>query len=83
MPWRSVSQNIRLPFELARVAPDEELIKVILEQYEHPFEFQLANHYRGMEILRRLIGIAQLPLQLSLEQKSKLLEKAKELILNL
>ncbi|MBS4072920.1 MAG: phosphotransferase [Algoriphagus sp.] len=63
--------------------PDEELIKVILEQYEHPFEFQLANHYRGMEILRRLIGIAQLPLQLSLEQKSKLLEKAKELILNL
>lgn len=62
--------------------PDEVLIKVILEQYEHPFDFQLANQYRGMEILRRLIGIAQLPLRLSLEQKSKLLEKAKELILN-
>jgi 5-methylthioribose kinase len=62
--------------------PDEELIKMISEYYRHPFDHHLADQYRGMEILRRLIGIAQLPLQLSLEQKSKLLEKAKNLILN-
>jgi hypothetical protein len=34
-----------------------------------------------MEIQRRLIGIAQLPLKLPLTQKAMLLEKAKNLIL--
>ena len=60
---------------------NEDLTQQLKKKYPHPFDNQLVNRYRGVEILRRLIGIAQLPLKLSLEQKARLLEKAKNLIL--
>jgi len=36
----------------------------------------------GIEIMRRLIGLAQLPLKRSIEEKKLLLEMARTLILN-
>ncbi|GMQ23611.1 hypothetical protein Aoki45_02930 [Algoriphagus sp. oki45] len=60
----------------------EEILSRILEQYKHPLENLLLNQYRGVEILRRLIGIAQLPLRLSLMQKEELLNFGKKLILS-
>lgn len=42
---------------------------------------KLLHKYIGTEILRRLIGLAQLPLSLTLEEKSGLAEEAKKLIL--
>jgi 5-methylthioribose kinase len=41
----------------------------------------LLNQYMGAEILRRLIGLAQLPLHLSLEDKKQFCEEATSLIL--
>lgn len=51
--------------------------------YEKPvgFDDQLLWQFVGVEIMRRLIGLAQLPLSLSLEKKVALLKKA-ELLLN-
>jgi 5-methylthioribose kinase len=48
---------------------------------ERNFDEKLLDQYVGIEIMRRLIGIAQLPVNLSLEQKAVLLDKAKSLIL--
>lgn len=53
-----------------------------LKFYEHSYAEDLVNAYRGMEIMRRILGIAQLPLSLSLNEKEALLEKAKNLILS-
>ena len=52
-----------------------------LKKYKHPFSPALLNQYQGVEILRRLIGIAQLPVSLTLSQKKNLLEKARKLVL--
>lgn len=60
----------------------EEVKSIVLATYSGLFDFQLVNQYRGMEILRRLIGIAQLPVNLTLSQKVELMETAKNLILN-
>lgn len=52
-----------------------------LKKYNHSFFSSLLNQYRGVEILRRLIGIAQLPVKLTLPEKKILLEKARQLVL--
>lgn len=59
----------------------ENLRKEFLKEYKHPFSAELLDQYQGVEILRRLIGIAQLPVSLSLSQKKSLLEKARKLVL--
>jgi len=40
----------------------------------------LLNQYAGVEIMRRLIGVAQLPLRLSLEARRELLARSQELV---
>lgn len=60
----------------------DDLKQTVLDTYSHSFDPQLVNHYRGMEILRRLIGIAQLPVNLTLAQKAELMKSAKTLILS-
>lgn len=67
-------------FDLARMNYSYQVD--FLKLYKHSYAVNLVNAYRGMEIMRRLIGIAQLPLSLSLEEKESLLEKAKNLILS-
>ncbi len=42
----------------------------------HPFSEELMQRFAGIEILRRLIGLAQLPLSLDLAQKEHLLKEA-------
>ncbi len=49
-------------------------------QMHNTIDPTLLQAYTGVEILRRLIGLAQLPLSLSLEEKGKLLEEAAKLI---
>ena len=50
--------------------------------YDRPdgFDETLLQQFTGIEILRRLIGLAQLPLSLSLEKKVALLAIAEELV---
>lgn len=54
----------------------------VLHSYEarRPLDVQLASAVAAVEIMRRLIGVAQLPLSLSLAQKKELLELSRELI---
>lgn len=54
----------------------------VKENYERPvgFDEKLLDQFTGTEILRRLIGIAQLPLALSIEEKQGLIEEAISLI---
>jgi len=59
----------------------EELKTAVLASYSHPFDPLLVNQYRGVEILRRLIGIAQLPVNLTLERKKEVLEQGKSYIM--
>jgi 5-methylthioribose kinase len=54
----------------------------VLERYKHSFDPELVNQYRGIEIQRRLIGIAQLPTEMTLSQKLELLEYSRNLILS-
>lgn len=57
------------------------LIDKIIENYTHPINQKLLNAYIGCEILRRIIGLAQLPLELNIEEKSMLCYEAQKLIL--
>lgn len=66
-------------FELGQQS--EKLKTEFLESYIQPLSPKLLDQYQGVEILRRLIGIAQLPLNLTLEHKEKLMNRAVELIL--
>lgn len=54
----------------------------VLTAYERApgFEEDLMHRFRAVEIMRRLIGIAQLPLGLSLAEKSQLLEQARQVL---
>jgi 5-methylthioribose kinase len=44
--------------------------------------FTLARQFAGCEIMRRLIGVAQLPLTCGLEKKEQLLELSRDLVLS-
>ncbi len=44
------------------------------------FDFQLASRFAGMEIIRRLLGVAQLPLAASDEQKLAWLSTARQMV---
>ena len=60
----------------------EELSSLVQKQYTLPADWFLVQQYRGVEILRRLIGIAQLPVSLSLEAKKTLLARARTYLLS-
>jgi 5-methylthioribose kinase len=40
------------------------------------------RQFEGMELIRRIIGLAQLPLHLNLEQREKLLEEGIHLLMD-
>lgn len=60
----------------------KQLIDRILNSYRKPSSFNstVLAGFIGVEILRRLIGVAQLPLSLSLEEKDALLQKGAALL---
>ncbi|MDX1942437.1 MAG: phosphotransferase [Saprospiraceae bacterium] len=62
--------------------PESTIQKVKSEyQYSANFDEDLSDAFSGVEMLRRIIGLAQLPLDLNLKEKQELLEEARALIL--
>jgi 5-methylthioribose kinase len=61
---------------------DEEIVRAILFDSKKTANMELVAEFAGTEVLRRLLGIAQLPLSLSLEQKSFLANRAKAWIID-
>ncbi len=56
----------------------EQCLKVVDEHYKGMFQLNraLMDGFTGIEIFRRMLGVAQLPLELDLEEKELLLEEA-------
>ncbi len=61
---------------------DDEVKKAVIASYKKTagFNEQLLNEFIGIEIIRRIIGLAQLPLTLTLAEKEGLLEEALPLL---
>lgn len=53
-----------------------------LYQPPKPFDRARALQFAGIEIMRRLIGVAQLPLQQGLQKKAELLDLSRKLVLH-
>jgi 5-methylthioribose kinase len=60
----------------------EDLSEQVRKHYHLQVDWSLVQQYRGVEILRRLIGIAQLPVSLSLDAKKSLLARARTYLLS-
>ncbi len=56
-------------------------LQQIYDRYQGGADKKLMGQVAGIEIVRRLIGLAQLPLERDLAEKRKLLKKARKLIL--
>ncbi len=54
----------------------------VIDFYNSPIDVKLANQVAGVEIMRRLIGLAQLPLERSLSEKKELLRQAYDMIMS-
>lgn len=52
----------------------------LIARYADPVDRALANRIAGIEIMRRLIGVAQLPLTIDLAAKAALLEEARRML---
>ncbi|MCI5072314.1 phosphotransferase [bacterium] len=48
----------------------------MFETISHALNMSLLSRYAGVEILRRLLGYAQLPLKMDLQEKEKLIQRA-------
>ncbi|WP_173021539.1 phosphotransferase [Lewinella sp. W8] len=69
---------LRAHLLLAQTPPP--LLEVIRREYTpvtQDFSWELVEDFCNVEIMRRLIGIAQLPLELSLEERQQMLERAR------
>lgn len=55
-------------------------LRVGLEAYPSSYDATLVDAFAGVELMRRLIGVAQLPMSRSLEEKTALLDRAARLI---
>lgn len=62
---------------------DETLQQLLQLHYDgyNDLDINLINDFAGVEIMRRLIGLAQLPMQMDLTKKKQLLKLAKTLLL--
>ncbi len=60
----------------------KKFLKQIHSQYDGKADEKLMTQVAGIEIMRRLIGLAQLPLDRTIEEKAKLLKKARKMILS-
>ncbi|MDP5140306.1 MAG: phosphotransferase, partial [Spirosomaceae bacterium] len=68
--------------KMAQVADNQ--LNIVLTKYNQSegFSKELTNQFIGMELIRRIIGLAQLPLELTLEEKQNLLEEARMLVID-
>lgn len=59
-------------------------VNTAVKNYKKTAEFseKLTNQFIGMELIRRIIGLAQLPLELTLDEKKNLLKEAREFVVN-
>lgn len=59
------------------------ILNTVLSSYQKPagFDETLRQRFTGIEIMRRLMGLAQLPLRLSLDQKRTLLDESRQMLL--
>lgn len=64
------------------ITMDIDILKTIEHKYLGELNALLLAQVAGIEIMRRLIGLAQLPLNRSIQEKKQLLEMARDLILN-
>lgn len=62
----------------------EQLVKKALQTYLEiaPLDENLRKKFTAVEILRRILGLAQLPLEIGLEKRKALLGESREAILN-
>jgi len=61
--------------------PDELVEKAItFYKNQSTFNDTLCKQFMAVEILRRILGLAQLPLSIDLEKRKKLLKKARALL---
>lgn len=52
-----------------------------MHQYGRPLDKSLVDQIIGIEIMRRIIGVAQLPLNIDLARKTELLDEARHLVI--
>ncbi|QXP58773.1 phosphotransferase [Olleya sp. HaHaR_3_96] len=64
------------------ISMDISCLQTITTAYPEPLNNQLLTKVAGIEIMRRIIGLAQLPLKRSIQEKKILLEIAHALILD-
>lgn len=67
---------------LTMASPKDDFTSTILKQYQHKIDAKLVQQVAGIEIMRRLIGLAQLPLNRTIKEKGYLLQVAKKMILS-
>lgn len=60
---------------------NDSIVHTFQQNYSWKIDFKLAKQVAGIEIIRRIIGLAQLPLQRSLNEKEYLLQMARKMIL--
>jgi 5-methylthioribose kinase len=58
----------------------EEEVSQALKTYAEPFDRDLVSRFAGVEIMRRLLGVAQLPMVRTLAEKEHLLMRAERLL---
>lgn len=63
------------------VTMNADTIKSILEIYRHDVDTKLVEQVAGTEIIRRIIGLAQLPVKRDLQEKEYLLTLARKMVL--
>ncbi len=66
------------------LAQQADRIDTFLQHYQSPqgYDYQLQAQLAGIEIMRRLLGYAQLPLTLTLTEKHDLLERSRQWVLS-
>ena len=64
------------------ISKDKAVIYTIEDLYPNSIDSALLAQVTGIEIMRRLIGLAQLPIVLTLQEKENLLQLAYQLIMN-
>ncbi len=65
----------------------DQSVETIFNAYKYyteiaPLDLELAKQCAGLEVMRRIMGLAQLPLSIDLEKRAQLLATAREYIMN-